>query len=106
KHESSSPGVSFTENKLRGREGPLLIVPDRYRGFCSEVGAKICELSRQSATAARSACSCARLKPGAKFGSLACGGRMAYASSTHSSHHAHVACCVFPQVSTVTPFWS
>ena len=57
-------------------------------------------------TSCRSCCSCARLKPGAKAGLFASGGKIAYASSTHSSHHAQVPSCVLPQVSTVTPVWS
>src|SRR5205814_2760369 len=62
--------------------------------------------ANQLATASMSVCNCLKLKPDAKSLSLASGGRMAYTSSTHSSHQGQVACCVFPQVSTVTPFWS
>src|SRR5215472_4447666 len=57
-------------------------------------------------TWARSASNCFTLKPGAKSGLPASGGRIAYASSTHSSHHFHVPRCVLPHVTTVTPFWS
>src|ERR1039457_4135603 len=60
----------------------------------------------QFATAAKSAFNCAPLKPVAKPSCNASGGSIAYASSTHSSHQAQVPCCVFPQVSTVTPLWS
>jgi O-antigen ligase len=43
---------------------------------------------RQLATLARSDWSCARSKPGSKADFLAAGGRIAYASSTQSSHQA------------------
>ncbi len=62
--------------------------------------------SNQLATSARSLSNCAKSNPGANPFFSASGGRMAYASSTHSSHQPQVACCVFPQVSTVKPFWS